>query len=85
MTAKSPPQEPANTITTDCDIEMLGIHRTVLKISPHFLKRNEEFRTSKKIKIKENLDQYLLDEKIIKNFVQQLDKKEPEEEGVDKV
>jgi len=27
----------------------------------------------------------LLDEKAIKNFVQQLDQKEPEEEGVDKV
>jgi hypothetical protein len=85
MTAKKPPQEPANTITTDCDIEMLGIRRTVLKISPHYLKRNEEFRTSKKKKIRENLNNWLLDEKIIKDFVQQLDKKEPEEEGIDKV
>jgi len=35
---------------------MLGIRRTVLKISPHFLKRNEEFKASKKAKIKENLN-----------------------------
>jgi len=83
--AKKPPQEPVNTTTTDCDIEMLGIRRTVLKISPHCWKRNEEFRASKKVKIKENLANWLLDEKIIKDFVQQLDKKEPEEEGVDKV
>ena len=85
MTAKKSPQEPANTITIDCDIEMLGIRRTVLKISPHLFKRNEEFRASKKTKIKENLSQWLLDDQIIKDFVQQLDKKEPEEEGVDKV
>jgi hypothetical protein len=63
--AKKPPQEPANTITIDCDIEMLGIRRTVLKISPHFLKRNEEFRSSKKTKIKENLANWLLDDKVI--------------------
>jgi len=31
------------------------------------------------------LSQWLLDDQVIKNFVQQLDKKEPEEEGVDKV
>lgn len=55
MTAKKPPQEPINTITTDCDITMLGVRRTILKISPHFLKRNDDFRTSKKGKIKENL------------------------------
>jgi|GEM_PF-4142860 len=85
MTAKNLPQEPINTITIDCDIEMLGIHRTVLKISPHFLKRNEEFRASKKVKVKENLANWLLDKEVIKNFVQQLDKKEPEEEGMDKV
>jgi hypothetical protein len=57
MTVKQPPQEPANTITGECDIIMLGIRRTVLKISPHFQKRNEEFRASKKAKIKENLSQ----------------------------
>lgn len=84
MTAKKPPREPYNTITTDCDIIMLGIRRTVLKISPHFQKRNEEFRASKKAKIKENLDQYLLSEKEIKEFVQQLHKKEPEDEGIHK-
>lgn len=85
MTEKKSPQEPANTITIDCDIEMLGIRRTVLKISPHLFKRNEELQASKKAKIKENLSKWLLDDQVIKNFVQQLDKKEPEEEGVDKV
>ncbi|CAG8687129.1 4855_t:CDS:2, partial [Cetraspora pellucida] len=44
-----------------------------------------EFRASKKPKIKENLNNWLLDKKVIKDFVQQLDKKEPEEEGIDKV
>ena len=83
--AKKPPQEPVNTITTNCDITMFGIRRTILKISPHFLKRNDEFRISKKAKIKENLAQWLLDKEVIKDFVQQLDKKEPEEEGVDKI
>jgi hypothetical protein len=81
MTAKKPPQEPINTITIDCDVEILGITRTVLKISPHFEKHNEEFRSSKKKKIRENLEQYLLDKKVIKDFVQQLHKKEPEFEG----
>ena len=85
MTVKKPLQEPTNTITTDCDIEMLGIRRTVLKISPHLFKRNEEFRASKKVKIKGNLENYLLDKKVVRDFIQQLDKKEPEEEGVDKV
>jgi hypothetical protein len=75
MTAKKPPQEPINTITIDCDVEILGITRTVLKISPHFEKHNEEFRSSKKKKIRENLEQYLLDKKVIKDFVQQLHKK----------
>lgn len=85
MITKKSAQEPANTIAIDCDIEMLGIRRTFLKISSHFLKRNQEFRASKKTKIKENLANWLLDNKVIKDFVQQLDKKEPEEEGVDKV
>jgi hypothetical protein len=78
MTVKKPPREPNKTITTDCDIIILGIRRTILKISPHFQKRDEEFRASKKTKIKENLDQYLLSEKEIKEFVQQLHEKEPE-------
>jgi len=70
MVIQKPPQEPANTITTDCDIIILGIFRTVLKISPHFLKRNEEFRQSKKKKIRENLEKWLLDDEAIKNFIQ---------------
>ena len=82
---KQPPQEPINTITDKCDILMLGIRRTVLKISPHCWKRNLEFQASKKAKIKDNLNRWLLDKEIIKEFVQQLNKKEPEEEGVDKV
>ena len=75
MVIQKPPQEPANTITTDCDITILGICRTVLKISHHFLKRNEEFRQSKKKKIRENLEKWLLDDEAIKNFIQQLDGK----------
>lgn len=59
--SKKPSQEPANTITTDCDIEMLGVRRTVLKINYHFLKRNEELRNSKKTKVKENLSNWLLE------------------------
>jgi hypothetical protein len=77
-------REPDKTITEECDIVILGIKRTVLKISPHYLKRNKEFQASKKAKIKQNLDQYLLSKKEIKDFVQQLHNKEPEEEGVDK-
>lgn len=57
MTVKKPPQEPANTITDKCDILMLGIRRTVLKISPHCWKRNLEFKASKKVKVKDNLSQ----------------------------
>jgi len=60
---------------------MLGVRRTVLKISPHLFKRNNEFRASKKVKIKENLTNWLLDDQVIKNFVQQLHEKEPEDEG----
>ena len=60
MTEKKPPQEPINTIIADCDIEILGIKRKVLKISPHFEKRNEEFRASKKAKIKNNLNQMII-------------------------
>ena len=41
MTVRKPPQEPVNTITTGCDIEMLGLRQTVLKINLHFLKRND--------------------------------------------
>ena len=69
---KQPPSETTNNITYDCDIKIFEFRRTILKISPHCWKRNEEFQASKKKKIKENLDQYLLDKKVIKDFVQQL-------------
>jgi hypothetical protein len=84
MTEKKPLQEPANTKTTNCNITILGIKRTILKITPHYQKRNKEFRNSRKQKIKENLDKYLLDDEIIKEFVRQLHEKEPEDEGVNK-
>ena len=74
MTRKQPP-ESANTITTGCDVVIFGIRRTVL------IKRNEEFLNSKKVKIKQNLFQYLLNDKVIKNFVQQLHEKESLFEG----
>jgi hypothetical protein len=82
MTIQKPPQEPINTTTDQCDIKILGIRRIVLKISPHFLKRNEEFRNSKKKKIREKLEKWLLDNKVIKNFVQQLDNKKVRKEGI---
>jgi len=69
---KQSPPEPANLTTTDCDITILGIKRNVLKISPHCWKRNEEFRDSKKKIIQENLNQYLLDKKVIRDLVQQI-------------
>jgi hypothetical protein len=73
MTKKKPaPPEPDNIITTDCDITILGNRKTILKISPHFLKRNEEFRDSKKEKVRKNLAQYLLDKKVIRDLVQQI-------------
>ncbi len=72
MVAKKQPPEPINTITTDCNVLIHGIRRKILKISPHCWKRNEEFRQSKKKKIKENLENYLLSEKVIKDLVQQI-------------
>ena len=84
MVVKKPPQEPVNTITGECDIIMLSIRRTVLKISPHCWKRNAEFQASKKVKVKDNLNQWLLDKEVIKDFVQQLHEKEPQDEGVHK-
>ena len=56
MVEKKPPHEPLNTTTHNCDLVIFNIRRAVLKISPHFLKRNEEFRNSKKKKIRENLE-----------------------------
>lgn len=73
---KEPPIEPINTTTTNCKIVIFGIHRTVLKISPHCWKRNEEFRQSKKKKVRESLNQYLLSKKEIKELVQQINEKE---------
>lgn len=84
MTGEKLPQEPDKTITTDCDVVILGIRRTILKISPHLWKRNKEFRASKKTKIKQNLEQYLLSKEEIKGFVQQLHNKDPKEEGINK-
>ncbi|CAI2177389.1 3978_t:CDS:10 [Funneliformis geosporum] len=85
MTTKKPPQEPINTTIYKCNIIIFGIKKTVLKISPHYQKRNEEFYQSKKKRIKENLNQYLLDDNIIKDFVQQLNNEKPEAEDGDKI
>ena len=82
MTVLKPPQKPVSTITDKCNIKILGIRRKILKISPHCLKRNEEFRQSKKKKIRENLEKWLLDDKVIKDFVQQLDNKKVRKEGI---
>ncbi|CAH1755901.1 1415_t:CDS:10 [Entrophospora sp. SA101] len=65
----------------ECDVVIFGIRRTILKISPHLQKRNEEFHQSKKKKFRENLSQYLLDDKVIKDFVQQLREEEVWFEG----
>ena len=73
---KQPPTEPINTTTTECKVVIFGIPRTVLKISPHCWKRNKEFQQSKKKKVREHLDQYLLSEKEIRELVQQIDEKE---------
>ena len=54
----------------------------VLKISSHYWKRNEEFRASKKVKVKENLANWLLDEQVIQGFVKQINEKEVWFEGV---
>ncbi|CAI2186707.1 4790_t:CDS:2 [Funneliformis geosporum] len=61
---------------------IFGLLRTVLKISPHCWKRNEEFQASKKAKVKENLANWLLDKEVIKNLIQQLKEKEVWFEGV---
>ncbi|CAJ0866271.1 13983_t:CDS:10, partial [Entrophospora sp. SA101] len=78
---ENPPREPINTTTHECDVVIFGIRRTILKISPHLQKRNEEFHQSKKKKFRENLSQYLLDDKVIKDFVQQLREEEVWFEG----
>ena len=90
MVAKKPPQEPDNPITDKgtpikCDVIIRGIRRTILEVDwPHIELHNKEFRSSKKKKIKENLDQYLLTPDIIKNFVQQLEGKRLRDEGINK-
>jgi hypothetical protein len=48
---RQPPIEPINTTTTKCEVVIFDVRRTVLKISPHCWKRNEEFRQSKKKKL----------------------------------
>jgi hypothetical protein len=73
---KQPPTEPINTATTECEVVIFGILRTVLKISPHCWKRNKEFHQSKKKKVQEHLDQYLLSKKEIRELVQQINDKE---------
>lgn len=82
MNIQSPPPEPVNTTTNKCDIKILNIRRKILKISPHYWKRNEEFRQSKKKKIRENLKKWLLDDEAIKDFVKQLDNKKVRKEGI---
>ena len=77
MVEKKPPHEPTNTTTHNCNLVIFNVRRTVLKISPHYWKRNEEFRSSKKKKIKENLEQYLLNDQIIKDLVRQLHLENP--------
>ncbi|CAG8736912.1 10669_t:CDS:2, partial [Ambispora leptoticha] len=76
MVAQQPPTEPINITTTECEVVIFGVLRTVLKISPHCWKRNEEFRQSKKKKVQEHLDQYLLSKKEIRELVQQINEKE---------
>ena len=81
MNNQKPPHEPANTTTHLCNVVVFGSKRTVLKIVLITKKRNEEFRTSQQKKIKENLTNYLLDDEVIKDFVQQLDGKKVRKEG----
>lgn len=68
---QSPP-EPTNLTITYCGLTILDIRRVVLKISLHCWERNKEFQNSKKEKVRKNLDQYLLDEKVIRDLVQQI-------------
>ncbi|CAG8845528.1 21784_t:CDS:2 [Gigaspora margarita] len=76
------PPEPINTTTDECEVVILGFKRTILKISSHCWKRNEEFRASQKFKVKENLANWLLDKEIIKDLVQQLREEEVWFEGI---
>ena len=85
MVKKKRPKEPNNPITDKCDVIIRGIRRTDLKIDwSHIDEHNEEFRNSKKKKVKENLNQWLLDKEVIKDFVQQLEGKKLRDEGVHK-
>ena len=72
MVVKKQPSEPINTTTDNCNVLVRGIRRTVLKISPHCWKRNEEFRQSQKKKVRDHLEKYLLNERVIKDLVQQI-------------
>ena len=76
MTIQKQTSEPANTTTDKCAVVIFGFKRTILKISPHCWKRNGEFRNSKKIKVKKNLTNWLLDKEVIKSFIQQLREEE---------
>lgn len=79
---EQPPKESADIITTDCDKIILGIRRTILKISPHCWKRNKEFQASKKAKIRDNLKRWLLDKEVIKDFVHQIVDHSVRKEGI---
>jgi hypothetical protein len=70
------PKIPVGTVAVDCDKVIFDIKRIVLKVSPHYKKRNEEFQRSKKMKVKENLSRWLLDEEIIRNFIQQINQED---------
>lgn len=72
MASEQPPRKFSNINTYKISAIILDVNRTILEISQHYQKHNDEFRQSKKKKIRESLEQYLLDDKIIKDFVQQL-------------
>jgi len=81
MTKQKQPSEPTNTTTCNCEAVIFDVQRTILKISPHCWERNEEFKVSKKKKVKENLNKWLLDAEVIKDFVQQIVAKKSWSEG----
>jgi len=82
MTAKQPPQEPTN-ISRIYRIKanIYELKRTKLKIWYHYKKRNAEYlKGCKKRKIKPDKNR-LFNNQIIRDRVQQLDKKELESRG----
>ena len=76
MVSEQLPKKLTNITVYECNIVILDVRRTILKISQHYQKHNGEFRISRKKKVRENLKQYLLDDEIIKGFVKQLEQKE---------